>query len=176
MARQKLTKKERREKARKWFEAAQRPEVKLKRNAAIKAAWAKKSKAQRRTEMRKFIDAGQQARKTYKPSQLEECVQKVLDFYGVDYKQHVLLEGMRVDFWLPTFNLDLEVDGRVHSYEAWNMPAKDAARDAELKEAGYNVARVKYDAIETNSYLAVEAAIASVKPGFEFEAKTYGSI
>ena len=78
----------------------------------------------------------QASRKTSRP---ESYICGVLDALDVDYVYQAAIEGMAVDFYIPSLRLIVEFDG---VYWHASTPDHSARRDAVLHAAGYKVLRL----------------------------------
>lgn len=92
-----------------------------------------------------------------KPKKSEDFVAELLSSYFINYEREKRVEFSdtrnskgqiggryyRLDFYLPDYNIDLEVDGSIHTQE--DQMEHDRIRDMELSEIGYRVYRIKFD-------------------------------
>ena len=67
-------------------------------------------------------------------------MKELLNALNIEYKFQIGLGGYMMDFYIPSKNLNIEVDGNYwHNYP--DGTKKDRIRDIKLRERGYNVIR-----------------------------------
>lgn len=75
------------------------------------------------------------------PTKGEIDVVRFLKRCKIKYKQqHIIADRYIVDFFLPTYNTIIEVDGSYH--QTVEQRTKDANREYVLRSSGYNVVRL----------------------------------
>jgi very-short-patch-repair endonuclease len=75
-----------------------------------------------------------------KPSKFELVFKAKLNQWDIEYQWQQIIMGYIADFYLPFFNLIIEIDGAAHYTYGLE---RDKKRDAKLKQAGYKVHRIR---------------------------------
>lgn len=105
-----------------------------------------------------------------KPKDSENYVASILERLGIPYEREFRVElestrdelgrfsgtYYRLDFYIPSFSMDLEIDGSIHEQES--QKNHDTLRDAVLRDKGFSVVRVPF----RGDYNSLEREILSI--------------
>lgn len=81
-----------------------------------------------------------------RPTKSELQVIEILKGFGIEYIQNYLIKRYIVDFYLPKFNMILEIDGGYHNKP--KQRTKDLIRDSWFWRYGYKAYRFKNEEID----------------------------
>jgi len=81
----------------------------------------------------------------------ESIVATYLDEIGIEYDPHYIDTGHEIDLFIPSCNLDIEIDGLAHT--AHSARVHDAKRDTYHLEKGYRTHRITHASIDNNSFI-----------------------
>lgn len=94
-------------------------------------------RARRRATMIRLMTTGKIKKFNTKP---ELAMKEILNHWGYEFEFQKILKGIIVDFYVPSRNAVIHVDGEYwHNYP--NGTEKDRRQDEVLRGAGYNVKR-----------------------------------
>lgn len=74
----------------------------------------------------------------------EKLFENILIENNIDYKTQMIFGFYILDFCLPEYLLNIEIDGGYHNEQKW----KDKLRDNFVTEAGFNVIRINNDEVK----------------------------
>jgi very-short-patch-repair endonuclease len=90
-------------------------------------------------------------------SRTERILEKELRKTGVVFIPQARLCGYRPDFYLPEWNVAVEVDGPWHMTEEGSK--RDSVRDNRLNREGIYVVRISWEQVRTNAKAAADFVI-----------------
>lgn len=121
--------------------------------------WKNRSKEEVLRILTPWIRAGKAARKT-RPIQIERRMAELLDTLGVAYAAQQPIGQFIVDFFVPSRNLVIEVDG-IYWHSRPGAAERDARRDEWLRSHNYSVIRFGEQELKTVQPVDVLARFAS---------------
>lgn len=80
------------------------------------------------------------------PTRYELAVAQFLNELNIPYQLHAVREGREMDLYVPSCNLNIEVDGYSHQYRV--SAGQDGSRDESLTESGYTILRLRHREID----------------------------
>lgn len=83
----------------------------------------------------------------------ESAVALVLLRDNIAFVPHDTSSGYEMDLYVPSKNLDIEVDGKHHLRD--KFIAKDTERDQVLTNRGYAILRISHDEIDDKSFISM---------------------
>lgn len=133
------------------------PEIRKQISKRVKREWREMSVEEQAAVTERLRVAMHRLQEERGPTSIEAAVCATLDSLGIEYEFQKQIDRLRVDVFVPSYNLVIECDG-----DYWhNLPhvrERDRRRDAWLRSNGYRVVRVWGSKIEQDPEAAVRWA------------------